>query len=903
MAEEPIKRLLGLTGPAFTQLLRDEGGEGIRKRLAAINLPAEISRTRELVRTAPASRKDAAIKKLKVLVGLQKQQIKPEELVITKVPVLPPVYRPTSIVNGMELTNDANLLYKDLFEANKDYAQLRKQLGNAPEERLALYQSLAAVTGLGEPVNPKTQEKQAAGFLTHIFGKGSPKFGLFQRKLLATTVDSVGRAAVTPNQDLDIDQVGIPESMAWETYKPYILRRLTRAYNAGGRNVPMTELIKWIDNKDPKARKALEEEMKERPVIMSRAPVWHRFGVIAQKPVLVSGNTIQVSPLVTPGLGMDFDGDSCVGGTICTLTIAPKTAKLLHKEAFMPFTKNELLTISAGLPLVKDIRLEDFPYDKSAVEVRPSGVIVYAVPAGVCVLSYDQATGKSGFFPVTHFSIHPNCKGFAVLTQGGEKVGASADHSLFVYDNATGKTVETKPTDAVGRAVPVIKHALHRNVAGDRWPIPFTLTDTPSGRRAKQPSADVQLDFDFGWWLGACASDAWTTAGSNQLFYAKTERTLIDAFIAGCSRIVPGVVDGLTKSARHVDSEMGLDATSTCTVFSSSALVGVFNAWFYADPARHCARTKQVLPALASFPEECLWGLLSGLLDGDGTLSFNTSKKRSKVGVNISFTTTSRALAAQIHLLGRLLGVRVGESASHGDAVVLTFSTVDIYRNKEKIRLRAENKRAVLEAMEEPTRDIMDRVPVPAGVIQAAAVSLRRRSRDASSVYGAKNGGLISRQLARDVVAALREDGVKLAALDAWEQVVADTSVSWDIVKEIEEIPEQTMYDLTVPDTNVFAVNGGLVVWDTVNLHVPSTPGAVKQALEKMLPSVNLLNSSKFEVHMIPRQEFLIGLNRATRPAARKQPIRVASREEALALFRAGKIGLTDPIEIKEAKA
>jgi DNA-directed RNA polymerase beta subunit len=310
MAEEPIKRLLGMTTPQFMDLLKNEGGEAIRERLSRINVKNEIARARQEIRTSGATVRDAAVKRLKVLTGLERQSIQPTDLVITRVPVLPPVFRPTSVVNGMELTSDANLLYKDLFEANTDYAGLREQLGSAPDERLGLYKNLAAVVGLGEPLNPKTQEKQAAGFLTHVFGKGSPKFGLVQRKLLATTVDSVGRAAVIPNQDLDIDQVGIPESMAWTTYKPYVLRRLHRSYNAGEQRVPLTEMVKWIEARDPRARAALDAEMKERPVIMSRAPVWHKFGIMAHHPVIVPGNTIQVSPMVTPGYGMDFDGDT-----------------------------------------------------------------------------------------------------------------------------------------------------------------------------------------------------------------------------------------------------------------------------------------------------------------------------------------------------------------------------------------------------------------------------------------------------------------------------------------------------------------------------------------------------------------------------------------------------------------
>jgi DNA-directed RNA polymerase subunit beta' len=171
------------------------------------------------------------------------------------------------------------------------------------EERLALYRAFKGVTGLGDPVQPKNQERQVKGVLKAVFGS-SPKFGIVQRKLLGSTVDLVGRAVITPNPDLDMDQVGIPETKAWEIYRPFVVRRLAR------QGVPAVVAAQLARDQAPAARKALLAEMDARPVIVTRAPVLHRYGVMAFFPRLVKGETLQVPPTIVKGFAADFDGDA-----------------------------------------------------------------------------------------------------------------------------------------------------------------------------------------------------------------------------------------------------------------------------------------------------------------------------------------------------------------------------------------------------------------------------------------------------------------------------------------------------------------------------------------------------------------------------------------------------------------
>jgi DNA-directed RNA polymerase subunit beta' len=162
---------------------------------------------------------------------------------------------------------------------------------------------MKSVTGLGDPVQAKNVERRVRGFLSQIFGS-SPKYGTVQRKLLSSTVDLVGRAVITPNADLDMDHVALPEEKAWEIYKPFIVRGLVR------RGLPRMEAIKAFDTKNQAARAELLGQLDSRPIIINRAPVLHRYGMMAFYPKLTKNKTMEVSPLVTKGFGADFDGDA-----------------------------------------------------------------------------------------------------------------------------------------------------------------------------------------------------------------------------------------------------------------------------------------------------------------------------------------------------------------------------------------------------------------------------------------------------------------------------------------------------------------------------------------------------------------------------------------------------------------
>ncbi len=310
--EEPIRRLLGLTQKSYEKLLSGEeklrgesGGAGIKKLLSGINIDEEIRKQEAIIDGGSVSKRDGAAKVLGYLKTMKEHGNRPEDWVLSKVPVLPPSMRPITAFNNMQLTADPNYLYRDLFMVNNDLKDLKDVAGHdaAGEERLRLYNAVKAVTGLGDPVQPKTQEKGVRGLLQHVFGS-SPKMGMFQRRVLGTAADVVGRATITPNPDLSMDQVGLPEDRAWTIYRQYVIRRLVR------KGMPATAAVKAVVDKAGAARDALEEEVKHRPVLINRAPTLYKYGFMAAYPVLVKGHTLQLSPVVTPGFTADFDGDA-----------------------------------------------------------------------------------------------------------------------------------------------------------------------------------------------------------------------------------------------------------------------------------------------------------------------------------------------------------------------------------------------------------------------------------------------------------------------------------------------------------------------------------------------------------------------------------------------------------------
>jgi DNA-directed RNA polymerase beta' subunit len=311
--EDPVRHMLGLTKNQFEQVISGQrdipkfgtGALGIQAALKGINVPMEIARARQDFQRKRGAGRDAAARRLGYLIEAQKDSIHPSEWMMQHIPVLPPVFRQVSMMQGtgIPIVPDANFLYKELIEANKNHQEMSSQVSDVGPERLAVYKAYKAVTGLGDPLSKKLQEKKVGGILQRLVGS-SPKMGTVQRRLLSQTVDLVGRATLIPNVDLGMDDVSIPEDKAWDVYRNFIVRRLKR------KGMPVSEAMRQVENRAPVAKAEMLAEMAARPVLVSRAPVLHRYGIQAFWPKLTKNTAIELSPMVFAGFGADADGDA-----------------------------------------------------------------------------------------------------------------------------------------------------------------------------------------------------------------------------------------------------------------------------------------------------------------------------------------------------------------------------------------------------------------------------------------------------------------------------------------------------------------------------------------------------------------------------------------------------------------
>lgn len=309
--EEPIIRILGLTKQRFLDVLSGQekigdktGPEAIETALKGINVEREIAMHIQGVKTGSKSSRDVHVRALNYLSGLKSAGVAPADLMISKIPVIPPKFRPVIRAGKMDIIHDANYLYHDLMESGKNYTEAQKTFGDAGEEYGAMYAAAKAVAGLGAPINPKHVEQGVKGLLQNAIGVGdSPKFARFQRKVLGQAVDTVGRGVATPDPELDMDQVSIPKDMAWTVYRPYVIRRLVRS------GWSAREAVMAVREQKPAAFRELQNEMKARPVYWDRAPALQRYNYVGAWPVLSRGNNIGVPQVVEPGANLDFDGD------------------------------------------------------------------------------------------------------------------------------------------------------------------------------------------------------------------------------------------------------------------------------------------------------------------------------------------------------------------------------------------------------------------------------------------------------------------------------------------------------------------------------------------------------------------------------------------------------------------
>lgn len=345
------------------------GADAIQELLRGINLEIEVPRIREeLLKTTSEARHKKLSKRLKLMEAFLSSGNKPEWMILTVLPVLPPDLRPLVPLDGGRFaTSDLNDLYRRVINRNN---RLKRLLDlNAPDiivrnEKRMLQESVDALLDNGRRGRAITgSNKRPLKSLADMI-KG--KQGRFRQNLLGKRVDYSGRSVIVVGPTLRLHQCGLPKKMALELFKPFIYSRLQMLGSAS----TIKAAKKMVEREEPEVWDVLEEVIREHPVMLNRAPTLHRLGIQAFEPVLIEGKAIQLHPLVCTAYNADFDGDQMA------VHVPLSLESQLEARSLMMSTNN-VLSPANGEPIIvptQDVVLGLYYVTRTRVNAKGEGM-------------------------------------------------------------------------------------------------------------------------------------------------------------------------------------------------------------------------------------------------------------------------------------------------------------------------------------------------------------------------------------------------------------------------------------------------------------------------------------------------------------------------------------------------
>ena len=318
------------------------GAESILELLQAIDLEKEYEDLTEGLKGATGQKRARIVKRLEVVEAFRESGNKPEWMIMTNVPVIPPDLRPmVQLDGGRFATSDLNDLYRRIINRNNRLKRLL-ELG-APDiivrnEKRMLQEAVDALIDNGRRGRPVTGPGNRA--LKSLSDMLKGKSGRFRQNLLGKRVDYSGRSVIVVGPELKIYQCGLPKEMAIELFKPFVLKELVQHGTA--HNIKNAK--KMVERLQPEVWDVLEDVIKEHPVMLNRAPTLHRLGIQAFEPILVEGKAIKLHPLVCTAFNADFDGDQMA-------VHLPLSVEAQAECRFLLLSPNNLLKPSDGGPV------------------------------------------------------------------------------------------------------------------------------------------------------------------------------------------------------------------------------------------------------------------------------------------------------------------------------------------------------------------------------------------------------------------------------------------------------------------------------------------------------------------------------------------------------------------------
>ena len=318
------------------------GAEAIKRRLETFDLAGEAEALKLEINEGKGAKKIRAIKRLKVVSSFLNTGTSPAAMVLDVVPVIPPELRPmVQLDGGRFATSDLNDLYRRVINRNN---RLRRLLDlGAPEiivnnEKRMLQEAVDALFDNGRRGRPVTGTGNRA--LKSLSDMLKGKQGRFRQNLLGKRVDYSGRSVIIVGPQLKLHQCGLPKQMALELFKPFVIKRLIDLSHA--QNIKSAK--RMVERSRPQVWDVLEEIIRERPVLLNRAPTLHRLGIQAFEPQLIEGKAIQLHPLVCAAFNADFDGDQMA-------VHLPLSVEAQAEARVLMLASNNILKPSDGRPV------------------------------------------------------------------------------------------------------------------------------------------------------------------------------------------------------------------------------------------------------------------------------------------------------------------------------------------------------------------------------------------------------------------------------------------------------------------------------------------------------------------------------------------------------------------------
>ncbi len=359
------------------------GAESIKELLENIDLEKEYTELTEGLKGATGQKRARIVKRLEVVEAFRESGNKPEWMIMTNIPVIPPDLRPmVQLDGGRFATSDLNDLYRRIINRNNRLRRLL-ELG-APDiivrnEKRMLQEAVDALIDNGRRGRPVTGPGNRA--LKSLSDMLKGKSGRFRQNLLGKRVDYSGRSVIVVGPELKIYQCGLPKEMAIELFKPFVMKELVQ--NGTAHNIKNAK--KMVERLQPEVWDVLEEVIKEHPVMLNRAPTLHRLGIQAFEPILVEGKAIKLHPLVCTAFNADFDGDQMA-------VHLPLSVEAQAECRFLLLSPNNLLKPSDGGPVAvpsQDMVLGIYYLTQERPGVKGEGMIFKSF--NEALLAYENA--------------------------------------------------------------------------------------------------------------------------------------------------------------------------------------------------------------------------------------------------------------------------------------------------------------------------------------------------------------------------------------------------------------------------------------------------------------------------------------------------------------------------------